>query len=184
MRSKIKIELRDITFLAILSVVLILASGLVMPLVMTTQFFALRQLCGAIFFAPFTVVALYRVPKIGALTVIGLFTGFILLFMSPVMFVNNVLGAILTEIVIYLIYRGYRTKSAKHCAAILYMPMTLPITFLYNALVFHRSTMEQFGGNVWLIIAFIAGVFFIAWIGTWLGEKIAQELQKAGKLPK
>ena len=178
-----KLHFRDITFLAILSAVLLLLSGAIMPFVMTTQFFALRQLVGSIFFAPMTVIALSRVPKWGALTVVGFCTGIVLLFMSPVMFVNNVLGAVLTESVVWILFRTYKGMRPKRWAAVLYMPMTLPITFLYNHWVLNRSLLQQFGGNIGLCVCFILGVFVIAFVGAKFGERIVQELRRAGKLP-
>lgn len=173
--------LKDVIFLALLSVVLLLVSSLVMPIVMFTQIFALRNLFGAFFFGMFSMIALTRVPKIGALTLVGFFTGAFLGFMSVIMLINNVLGAVLAELIVFILFRGYEKKSARLLASTLYIPLTLPITYLATLWIRGSSLKEQLG-NPLLSILLAAGTIVISFLAALLGQKIAGELQKAGKL--
>lgn len=176
-----KFTVKDIVFLAILSAVLLLVSGLTMPIVMFTNIYALRQLFSAPIFALFSAVALNKVPKIGALTIVGCITGGVLLFMSPVMFFNQLVGAIIVELLVMLFFKGYSSKKAVLFAAGIYVPLTLPITLAANALM-NGQTIAQQLGNIPLTLVICIGTVVLGFAGAFLGNKIAAELRKAGKL--
>lgn len=175
-----KITIKDVVFLAIFSAVLLAVSGLVMPLVMFTQIFGLRQLTSAPLFALFCTIALYKVPKPGALSIIGLITGLVLLFMSPIMFFNNVIGAIVVEGILFLT-RSYGTSRMQVLAGTLYIPLTLPITLLSTQIMKGIPVAEQFGQPL-QTFGICIGTVILSWIGAMAGRKIAMELRKAGKL--
>lgn len=176
-----KINLKDVIFLALLSVILLLTSSLIMPIVMFTGIFALRNLFGSFFFGLFCMIALQRVPKIGALSLIGLFTGGFLGFMSVIMLINNLLGAVVAELLVLLIFRNYSTQRARFFAATIYMPLTIPITLLSNAVIHGKSLSAQIG-NPWLSLLLAVGTIALSAFAALLGNKVAQELRKAGKL--
>lgn len=176
-----KFTVKDIVFLAILSAVLLLVSGLIMPIVMFTNIYALRQLLSAPVFALFCSVALTKVPKLGALTIVGCITGGVLLFMSPVMFFNQVIGAVIAEVLVLVFFRGYDKKAAIVFASGIYVPTTLPITLLVNALMNGKTIAEQVD-NVPLTVLICVGTVILGFVGAFLGQKIAGELRKAGKL--
>ncbi|MDD7266862.1 MAG: MptD family putative ECF transporter S component [Lachnospiraceae bacterium] len=175
-----RFELKDIVFIAIFSAALLMLSGLIVPLVMFTRLFALRQLLSAPFFALFGVIAIVKTRKPGTLLLMGIFTGLVLLFMSPVMFYNNVFGAILAE-VIGLAAGGYEKKRAVILAAGLYIPLTLPITLVFTAWLKGISFAEQWGTS-WVSPLICCGTILTGMIGAVLGWKLAIELQKSGKL--
>lgn len=172
---------KDIVFLAILSAVLLLASGLIMPIVMFTNIYALRQLFSAPIFALFCSVALTKVPKLGALSIIGCITGGVLLFMSPIMFFNQVIGAVIMELLVFVFFRGYTSKGAILFASGIYVTTTLPITLAANAIMNGKSLGEQMG-SLPLSILICGGCIVLGLAGALLGQKIADELRKAGKL--
>lgn len=172
---------KDIVFLAILSAVLLLVSGLIMPIVMFTNIYALRQLLSAPIFALFCSVALTKVPKLGALSIVGCITGGVLLFMSPIMFFNQVIGAVLMELLVLLFFRGYAAKGAILFAAGIYVTSTLPITLAANAVMNGKSIAEQVG-NLPLTVLICAGSVVLGLAGALLGRRVADELRKAGKL--
>lgn len=176
-----KITTKDVVFLAIFSGVLLLVSGLVMPIVMFTKIFALRQLAAALLFSLFCTIALIKVPKLGAMTIIGLITGLVLSFMSVIMLINNLLGAVLVDIIILIFFKGEITPKRAVIAVGLYIPFTIPLTLVSGAIMNGTPIMEQLG-NVWLSIALIGGTFVLSYIGSLLGYKVAKELRKAGKL--
>ncbi|MDO5696069.1 MAG: MptD family putative ECF transporter S component [Eubacteriales bacterium] len=176
-----KFTVKDIVFLAIFSAVLLAVGGLVMPLVMFTHIYALRQLVSAPLFALFCIIAIYKVPKPGALSIIGLITGLVLSFMSPIMFFNNFFGAVIAELITLLIFRSYEKPAAPVLAAGLYIPLTLPITLVSTQIMKGKSIAEQINDpmqTVWIVI----GTFILSFLGAFIGKKIAKELRKAGKL--
>lgn len=175
------LTIKEVIFLAILSAVLLLLSALIMPLVMFTQIMVLRQLLAAPIFALFVAVALRRVPKLGALSLVGFLTGAVLLFMSLIMFINNVLAALLVELLVLLIFRGYARRGAIVFAATLYMPLTIPISLLSTMLLRGQSWSELMDSTLETVVLPL-GTLALALLGALLGMKIADEMQKAGKL--
>ncbi|HLR22029.1 MAG TPA: hypothetical protein VK087_08510 [Tissierellaceae bacterium] len=178
---KNKFITKDIVFLAILSAVLLLISSLIMPLVMFTNIYALRQLFSATIFALFSIIGLKKVPKLGALTIMGIFTGGVLLFLSPIMFFNQVLAALITEILIYIIFKSYESDRSKKFAATIYVPLTLPITLVVTAIMRDISIRGQIE-NIFFTVILIMGTLLLSYLGARLGQKIGDELKEAGKL--
>lgn len=175
-----KFLLKDIIFLAIFSAALLLASSIAMPIVMFTQIFALRQLITAPIFALFIVIALNKVSKPGTVLIIGILTGLVLLFMSPIMFYNNVFAAIVVEIV-GLCLGGFDNKRARIISSGLFIPFTLPITIISTYFLKGKEVGEQLG-NIGLTVVIVILTFVFSFLGAMLGQKIAGELKKAGKL--
>lgn len=176
-----RFTLKDIVFLAVLSAVLLLVSSLIMPIVMFTQLFALRQLLAAPVFALFCAIGIRKVSKIGTLTIIGFFSGFVLLFMSPIMFFNNFFGAIIAEVLTLIIFKNYTKRSSIIFSAGIYIPITLPITLFFTAVMRGKSFSAQIGNGI-SSAAVAVGSIALGIAGAWLGMKIADELEKAGKL--
>lgn len=174
-------EIKDLVFLGLISATLLLLGGLIMPLVMSTQLFGLQQLLSAPFFALLTTLALHKVPKRWSLPLLGLMTGSVLLFMSAVMFFNNVLAALLAEGISLARFKDYENDQAKLWASLLWIPCTLPITFLFMYWFQDRGIAEQLA-QPWLSALLIAGSFLFSYLGARLGASLSQELKKAGKL--
>ena len=176
-----KFKVKDIVFLAVLAAVNTLFGGLAMP-VMRSEIFGLQTLVTCLFYALFGAVALMKVRKPGTLTIYGLFTGFPLLFMAPVMFFNNFIGGLLAEIVVLLIFCGYEKKAAVVAGSALWMVLTVPLSLPFS-IWFNGSSYERFVNTQTYVAALIfAGVIVLSILGALLGLKISGELQKAGKL--
>ena len=176
-----KFKVRDIVFLAVLAAVNTLFGGLAMP-VMRSEIFGLQTLVTCLFYALFGAVALMKVRKPGTLTIYGLFTGFPLLFMAPVMFFNNFIGGLLAEAALLLIFRGYEKKAAVVTGSALWMVLTVPLSLPFS-IWFNGSSYERFVNTQTYVAALIfAGVIVLSILGALLGLKISGELQKAGKL--
>ena len=105
-----KFQVKDFVFLAVLSAAMTLCGGITMPLVMHTTVFGLRNMAAAPIYSIFVAIGLMKVRKPGALTIIGLFSGAPLIFFSTVMFFNNFVSAIIAELIMLLIFRGYQKK--------------------------------------------------------------------------
>lgn len=173
-------RVRDIAFLAVLAALLVLFSATTMPL-MTITLYGLRNMANALFYGAFGMLAIMRVKKPGSLTLLAVFSATILLLMSPVMFINNSVSALLAELIALSLFRSYQRKWARILAAGLLIPLTLPLTIVFGMLI-NKQTFTDIVQSSWLIIPIILATIVLSFAGTWLGGKIGGELEKAGKL--
>lgn len=176
-----KFQVKDFVFLAVLSAAMTLCGGITMPLVMHTTVFGLRNMAAAPIYSIFVAIGLMKVRKPGALTIIGLFSGAPLVFFSTVMFFNNFISAIIAELVMLLIFRGYEKKSSVFVTTGIYMPLSLPISVLFS-LWLNGQSYDQLTANPKISVLTSIGTIALAFLGAAIGMKIANELQKAGKL--
>ena len=176
-----KFQVKDFVFLAVLSAAMTLCGGITMPLVMHTTVFGLRNMAAAPIYSIFVAIGLMKVRKPGALTIIGLFSGAPLIFFSTVMFFNNFVSAIIAELIMLLIFRGYQNKVSVFVTTGIYMPFSLPISVLFS-LWLNGQSYDQLTANPKISVLTSIGTIALAFLGAAIGMKIAAELQKAGKL--
>ena len=176
-----KFQVKDFVFLAVLSAATTLCGGITMPLVMHTTVFGLRNMAAAPIYSIFVAIGLMKVRKPGALTIIGLFSGAPLIFFSTVMFFNNFVSAIIAELIMLLIFRGYQKKVSVFVTTGIYMPFSLPISVLFS-LWLNGQSYSQLTANPKISVLTSIGTIILAFLGAAIGMKIAAELQKAGKL--
>ena len=176
-----KFQVKDFVFLAVLSAAMTLCGGITMPLVMHTTVFGLRNMAAAPIYSIFVAIGLMKVRKPGALTIIGLFSGAPLIFFSTVMFFNNFVSAIIAELIMLLIFRGYQKKVSVFVTTGIYMPFSLPISVLFS-LWLNGQSYAQLTANPKISVLTSISTIILAFLGAAIGMKIAAELQKAGKL--
>lgn len=176
-----KFQVKDFVFLAVLSAAMTLCGGITMPLVMHTTVFGLRNMAAAPIYSIFVAIGLMKVRKPGALTIIGLFSGAPLIFFSTVMFFNNFVSAIIAELIMLLIFKGYQKKVSVFITTGIYMPFSLPISVLFS-LWLNGQSYSQLTANPKISVLTSIGTIILAFLGAAIGMKIAAELQKAGKL--
>lgn len=176
-----KFQVKDFVFLAVLSAAMTLCGGITMPLVMHTTVFGLRNMAAAPIYSIFVAIGLMKVRKPGTLTIIGLFSGAPLIFFSTVMFFNNFVSAIIAELIMLLIFRGYQKKVSVFVTTGIYMPFSLPISVLFS-LWLNGQSYAQLTANPKISVLTSIGTIILAFLGAAIGMKIAAELQKAGKL--
>lgn len=176
-----KFQVKDFVFLAVLSAAMTLCGGITMPLVMHTTVFGLRNMAAAPIYSIFVAIGLMKVRNPGALTIIGLFSGAPLIFFSTVMFFNNFVSAIIAELIMLLIFRGYQKKVSVFVTTGIYMPFSLPISVLFS-LWLNGQSYSQLTANPKISVLTSIGTIILAFLGAAIGMKIAAELQKAGKL--
>lgn len=176
-----KFQVKDFVFLAVLSAAMTLCGGITMPLVMHTTVFGLRNMAAAPIYSIFVAIGLMKVRKPGALTIIGLFSGAPLIFFSTVMFFNNFVSAIIAELIMLLIFRGYQKKVSVFVTTGIYMPFSLPISVLFS-LWLNGQSYDQLTANPKISVLTSIGTIALAFLGAAIGMKIAAELQKACKL--
>lgn len=176
-----KFQVKDFVFLAVLSAAMTLCGGITIPLVMHTTVFGLRNMAAAPIYSIFVAIGLMKVRKPVALTIIGLFSGAPLIFFSTVMFFNNFVSAIIAELIMLLIFRGYQKKVSVFVTTGIYMPFSLPISVLFS-LWLNGQSYDQLTANPKISVLTSIGTIALAFLGAAIGMKIAAELQKAGKL--
>ncbi len=176
-----KFQVKDFVFLAVLSAAMTLCGGITMPLVMHTTLFGLRNMAAAPIYSIFIAIGLMKVRKPGALTIIGLFSGAPLVFFSTVMFFNNFVSAVIAELIMLLIFKGYKKKSAVFVTTGIYMPLSLPVSVLFSIWL-NGQSYEQLTAKPVISVLTSIGTIALAFLGSAIGMKIANELQKAGKL--
>ena len=176
-----KFTMKDIVFLAILSAALTIVSGLTMPLVMMVTLFGVRNLVAAPIYGVFTMIALLKVRKPGALMIVSLFHGVVLLMMAPVMFFNMIVGSFAAELFVLLIYKNYESDKAIKLLCGIFIPFTLPTTIIFSMLL-NGLTFSQVVEKPVVSIFICLGTIILSFLGVKIGGKIGLELKKAGKL--
>ena len=176
--------------MAVLSAAMTLCGGITMPLVMHTTVFGLRNMAAAPIYSIFVAIGLMKVRKPGALLFQSIFISVFLIFMFPPMALI-IVCALVSETLALLIFRGYKNDWACVFAGTLYMPLTLPLMWLYyNA--FYTVTGEEKaatsmflgGANPGVVVGISIAVVALCFVGSVVGMLIARELKKAGVLKK
>ena len=184
-----KYKIKDIVFLAVITACTLI-TGAVMPLLVNVPLFGIIQLGLGLQFSVFPVIGMMKVRKPGALLLQAIFISVFLVFMFPPM-VFIILCALVAEAVTLLVFHGYENDWSCVLAGTLYMPLTLPLMYLYyNA--FYTVTGEEKaatsmflgGANPGVVVGIsIAGVA-LCFVGSVVGMLVSRELKKAGVLKK
>lgn len=178
-------KVKDIVFLAIISAVT-LCTCAVMPLVASLQtvVFGIAQVVTGLQISVFFAIGLMKIRKPGALFIMALLTGLFQLLMAPPMFFSNIVVGLLIELLVILVFRGYKKDSTIFLAVLLYNPLSLPFNFLYNYL-FGREAMAAVATRApWVTVGMSLAVLAISALGAWIGIKISRELKKSGAMKK
>lgn len=182
-----KYKIKDVVFLAIITA-MTLITGAIMPLLIHVPVFGIIQLGLGIQFSLFPVIGMMKVRKAGALVLMALFSGVLLVFMFPPMFFCLLICALIAEALTLIIFRGYDKDRACVFAGTLYMPLTLPFLAVYYNVMYDWSAganeaVSQFVGvDPLLAVGISLAVVAVCFIGAMLGRLITKELKKAGKL--
>lgn len=88
---------KDIVFLAIISAITLVTSA-VMPLVAHVPVFGIIQIVLGLQFSIFPAIGLMKVRKVGAMLFISVFSGIVLVFMNPIMFLCLVICALISNV--------------------------------------------------------------------------------------
>lgn len=152
-----KYMIKDIVFLAIITCCT-LVTGAIMPLLVNVPLFGIIQLGLGIQFSLFPVIGMMKVKKPFALLLQSMFISIFLVFMFPPM-VLLIACALVAELLTLLIFRGYKNDWACVFAGTLYMPLTLPLLYMYYNVFYtvsgeEKAAVSMFigGGNVGLTV--------------------------------
>lgn len=105
-----------------------------------------------------------KVRKPGALTIIGLFSGAPLIFFSTVMFFNNFVSAIIAELIMLLIFRGYQKKVSVFVTTGIYMPFSLPISVLFSLWLNGQSYAQLTANPKISVLTSIGTIILAFWV--------------------
>ncbi|MDE7078963.1 MAG: MptD family putative ECF transporter S component [Clostridia bacterium] len=184
-----KFKIKDIVFLAIITACT-LVTGAVMPLLVNVPLFGIIQLGLGLQFSLFPVIGMMKVRKPGALIFMAVFISLFLVFMFPPM-VMIILCAVVAEGVVLLFFRGYKSDWACVTAGTLYMPLTIPLLYLYYNAFYtvngeEKQAVSMFIGssNVGMAVGISFAVIALCFVGSVIGMLISRELRKAGVLKK
>lgn len=184
-----KYKIKDIVFLAVITACTLI-TGAVMPLLVNLPLFGIIQLGLGLQFSIFPVIGLMKVRKPGALLMQSVFISVFLIFMFPPM-AFIIVCALISEALVFLIFRGHESDSACVLAGTLYMPLTLPLMYLYYNAFYTVTGEEKAATSMFLgstspgvVIGISVAVVALCFIGSVLGMLIARELKKAGVLKK
>ena len=184
-----KYKIKDIVFLAIITACT-LVTGAVMPLLVNVPLFGIVQLGLGLQFSIFPVIGMMKVRKPGALLFQSIFISVFLIFMFPPMALI-IVCALIAETLALLIFRGYKNDWACVFAGTLYMPLTLPLMWLYYNAFYtvtgeEKAAMSMFlgGANPGVVVGISIAVVALCFVGSVVGMLIARELKKAGVLKK
>ena len=184
-----KYKIKDIVFLAIITACT-LVTGAVMPLLVNVPLFGIVQLGLGLQFSVFPVIGLMKVRKPGALFWQSVFISAFLIFMFPPMALLTVC-ALIAEGVALLPFRGYQNDWACVVAGTLYMPLTLPLMWLYYNTFYTVTGSEKAatslflgGANPVVAVGISVAAVALCFVGSVVGMLIARELKKAGVLKK
>ena len=184
-----KYKIKDIVFLAVITACTLI-TGAVMPLLVNVPLFGIIQLGLGLQFSVFPVIGMMKVRKPGALLLQAIFISVFLVFMFPPM-VFIILCALVAEAVTLLVFHGYENDWSCVLAGTLYMPLTLPLMYLYyNA--FYTVTGEEKaatsmflgGANPGVVVGIWIAVVALSFVGSVVGMLVSRELKKAGVLKK
>ena len=170
---------RDIVFLAIVAACVTAAGFVMVPLVGAMPLPGMRSMAAAFFYGFFICIGLLKVRKQGAVFLVALFNGLVLLMMSWLMLANNIIAALLTELLVLIFFRDFRTDRAVLFGAGLYMCMSLPASLIMAGWLGGPMIAKFLAkpGVVGLIFLATAALSFG---GAWCGLRIGRELAKAG----
>lgn len=182
-----KYMIRDIVFLAIITACT-LVTGAIMPLLVNVPMFGIIQLGLGLQFSLFPVIGMMKVRKPFSLLLQSIFISIFLVFMFPPM-VLIIVCALVSEALTLVLFRGYKNDWACVFAGTLYMPLTIPLLYLYYNAFYtvsgeEKAAVSMFigGGNAGVIIGITVAVIAVCFVGSFIGMIIARELKKAGKL--
>ena len=180
-------KIKDVVFLAIITA-MTLITGSVMPLLIHIPVFGIIQLGLGLQFSLFPVIGMMKVRKPGALVLMSLFSGVLLVFMFPPMFFCLLICAVLAEALTLAVFRGYDRDAACVLAGTVYMPLTLPFLAVYYRFLYdwsdgaNEAVSQLVGARPLTAIPISLTVIALCLCGALLGRLITNELKKAGRL--
>lgn len=175
-----KFTIKEIVFLAILSAVLILTCSVMAVVAEATKvIWAVGQASTALQMSLFLTIGLMRVRKTFTTTFILVFMGAIMILMSPVMALSNLFVLITIEILIWVIFKGYKQDKACMFGGFIAPILSIVTPAIYNSILVPEVFQATINKPI-MVIGMTLLVIFLSFTGSVIGLKIGKELQKSG----
>lgn len=178
-------KVKDIVFLAIISAIT-LCTCAVMPLVgsLQTVIFGIAQLVTSLQISVFFSIGIMKTRKVGSLFILSLLTGLFQLMMAPPMFFSNIVIGLFLEVLVLIIFKGFKKDISVFFAVVLYNLLSLPFSYIYN-LLFGREAMVLVATKApWITVGMTFAIIALSSLGAFIGIKISKELKKSGAMKK
>ncbi len=173
--------IKEIIFAAIVSVGMNVVSFIAVPLATAIPVPGARTLLIAPFYGVLMVIAILKVPRFGMPTLVAVFTGAVMLFISPTIFFFLTTSAVLSELITFVVFRGYRAKWAPVVLSGLYCGFQVPFGVLFGS-IFVGDYVAAFVVTVPVMTGMFLAAFLLGALGGMVGRKIGAELREIGKL--
>ena len=159
-----------------------------MPLLIHVPVFGIIQLGLGLQFSIFPVIGLMKVRKAGSMTIMGIFIALFLVMMFPPMALIAVC-AVVVELLVFAIFRSYKNDWACVMAGTLYMPLTVPLLYLYYNVNYtvtgaENEAVSMFLGatDPWVIVGMTAAIVALCFVGSVIGMIISRFFRFKTKL--
>lgn len=174
-------QVRDIVFLALCAAAALLFCA-VMPLVSQVPVYGLIQIVVSLQTSFFFSLGLYKVRKTPAILFMALCSAIVQVFMAPVMFFMSVISGAIIELLLICIPKHYNNNIGRYLASILFIPLQMPMLWIYYSLISQSLPDSYVGNQWWFILLMVLAVIALNVLGTVLGNILGKELDKAGIL--
>lgn len=174
-------QVRDIVFLAICAASALLFSA-IMPLVSNVPIYGIIQVVVSVQTSFFFSIGLYKVRKAPALLFMALCSAIVQVFMAPVMFFMSLISGAILELAALIVPKHWKNNIMRYLGSILFIPLQMPALWIYYSYI-SQSLPDSYLGNQWyFILLMVLAVIALNVLGTFLGNLVGRELDKAGVL--
>lgn len=170
---------REYVLAALLAAALLVTSSIIIPLTLPLRIPGLANAINAPFAAFFLVIGLARLRRTGSLLLILGIYALVCLIIHPVIFSFIMTGALIAEITVWLLFRGFQTPRAQITGTVIYEMASFPAAMLFSVLFMPERALRP---ALWVFLVAEAAILVGALLGAWAGLKVAGELARAGKL--
>ncbi|MGB9500042.1 MAG: MptD family putative ECF transporter S component [Dissulfuribacterales bacterium] len=175
-------SVKDYIFIALMAAVMVIIGYLTVPLVIHIPVPGIRSVISAPFMAVFFALALARVEKPGAATLLSFFIAMVYSMISIILAIMIVTGGIAADIVTWLVFRDYRRPAARVLAGCVYFGSHVPVGIILGAL-FVGGDYSRVFIKPWPMAGMSFVVAILAVLGVCAGNRLVMELRRAGKFP-
>ncbi|GAB7024096.1 hypothetical protein [Salidesulfovibrio brasiliensis] len=176
-----RFTLRDVVFAAMTSAAIMVVGFITIPLVGHIPIPGIRSMVSAPFSAVFLTIALARIGKAGSMSMVYALNCVVYALISPVIPAFVVSALVLVEGMNFIVFRGYRTPLARLiCVSGFYTVMT-PLGTLWGAWIL-GGQYQRFISSLPMLALSTFIVFALSFSGAYVGERVVDQLRRAGKL--
>lgn len=173
-------SVRDIVFLAVSGVLVLVFSALTSPL-HALGIFGLPQMLVSPFFSFFLAIGVMKVRKPGSASIITLVSALLALLMRPASGLTALVTGLVAELVVMIVFRSYRRIASIVIVAALVPMLMVPVQILYYLLVLHVRLASVISFNA-AVGGVLAATVILSILGALAGTKVARELISSGRM--